>query len=119
MPMVMSSITWLCRSCGSKAMRYLADWVRGTVRMYTESATRNRTATLKAVTGRSASTVIEADRPDDRGGRRRRHVGQPGRRGELAQERGERLDVHRAARDPDPHLRSPDRVRSAPGDRQG
>src|SRR3989454_6290979 len=39
--------------------RYLADWVRGTVRMYTESATRKRTATLNAVTGRSASRSEE------------------------------------------------------------
>src|SRR5438034_6506211 len=43
----------------SRPWRYLADWVRGTVRMYTESATRKRTATLNAVTGRSASMIVE------------------------------------------------------------
>src|SRR5207302_987333 len=43
----------------ARPWRYLADWVRGTVRMYTESATRKRTATLNAVTGRSASMIVE------------------------------------------------------------
>src|SRR6266511_187356 len=38
-----------------RAMGYLTDWTSGTVRMYTESATRYRTVTLKPVTGRSAS----------------------------------------------------------------
>src|SRR5690349_24932542 len=37
---------------------YLTDWTSGTVRMYTESAMRYRTVTVKAVTGRSASITV-------------------------------------------------------------
>src|SRR5207237_9167453 len=38
---------------------YLDDWVKGTVRMYTESATLNRSDKLNAVTGRSASITVD------------------------------------------------------------
>src|SRR2546428_123169 len=111
MPMVMSSITWLCLSCGSKAMALPRRLGQG------DGADVHRVR--HAEPDRDVEGGDGAVGLDDRGGRRRRHVGQPRRRGELAQEGGERLDVHRAARDPDPHLRSPDRVRAAPGDRQG
>src|SRR6184192_3407970 len=56
MTSVIKSMYWLCRSWGRRGTAaYLTDWVRGMVRMYTESATLNRSDTLNAVTGRSAS----------------------------------------------------------------
>src|SRR3989454_2510598 len=111
MPRVMSSITWLCLSCGSKAMALPRRLGQG------DGADVHRVRHPEAY-----CDVERGDRAvglDDRGGRRRGHVGEPGRRGELAQERGERLDVHRAAGDPDPHLRPPGRVRAARAGRQG
>src|SRR6266511_1568218 len=111
MPMVMSSITWLCLSCGSKAMALPRRLGQG------------NGADVHGVRHPEAHRDVEGgDRAvglDDRGGRRRGYVGEPGRRGELAQERGECLDVHRAAGDPDPHLRPPRRVRRARGGRLG
>src|SRR6184192_565705 len=60
MTSVMRSMYWLCRSWGRRGTAaYLTDWVRGMVRMYTESATRYRTDTLNAVTGRSASITVD------------------------------------------------------------
>src|SRR5881396_664025 len=111
MPMVMSSITWLCLSCGSKAMALPRRLGQG------DGADVHRVRHPEA-----HGDVERGDRAvglDDRGGRRRHHVGEPRRRGELAQERGERLDVHRAAGDPDPHLRPPRRVGGARAERQG
>src|SRR5438105_15526998 len=56
----MRSMYWLCRSWGRRGTAaYLTDWVKGTVRMYTESATLNRSDTLNAVTGRSASITVD------------------------------------------------------------
>src|SRR2546428_2977207 len=40
------------------APSYLSDCTSGTVRMYTESATRYRTVTSNSVTGRSASITV-------------------------------------------------------------
>src|SRR5437867_13268344 len=40
------------------APSYLSDCTSGTVRMYTESATRYRTVTSNSVTGRSASMTV-------------------------------------------------------------
>src|SRR5438132_6517595 len=55
----MRSMYWLCRSWGRRGTAaYLTDWVRGMVRMYTESATLKRSDTLNAVTGRSASMIV-------------------------------------------------------------
>src|SRR6266480_4275894 len=111
MPMVISIITWLCRSCGSKAMalpRRLGQGDGADVHRV-----RHPEAHGHVERGHRAVGL------DDRGGRRRHHVGEPGRRGQLAQERGERLDVHRAAGDPNPHLRPPRRVGGARADRQG
>src|SRR6266487_1707753 len=109
--MVMSSITWLCRSCGSKAMALPRRLRQG------DGADVHRVRHPEA-----HSDVERGDRAvglDDRGGGRRGHIGEPGRGGELAQERGERLDVHRAAGDPDPYLRPTGRVRATRADRQG
>src|SRR5947209_911213 len=111
MPMVMSSITWLCLSCGSKAMALPRRLGQG------DGADVHRVRHPEA-----HGDVERGDRAvglDDRGGRRRHHVGEPRRRGELAQERGERLDVHRAAGDPDADLRPPRRVRGALAGRLG
>src|SRR5882724_3509830 len=111
MPMVMSSITWLCLSCGSKAMALPRRLGQG------DGADVHRVRHPEA-----HGDVERGDGPvglDDRGGRRRGHVGEPGRRGELAQERCERLDVHRAAGDPDADLRPPRRVRGARAGRHG
>src|SRR5438128_3297673 len=111
MPMVMSSITWLCLSCGSKAMALPRRLGQG------DGADVHRVRHPE-----TDGDVEGGDRAvglDDRGGRRGGHVGEPGRRGELAQKRGERLDVHRAAGDPDPDLRFPGRVRGARAGRQG
>ena len=41
--------------------RYLTDWLRGTVRMYAESAWRYVARMVNAVTGRSFSTTVCAD----------------------------------------------------------
>src|SRR5712691_11060491 len=111
MPIVMSSITWLCLSCGSKAMALPRRLGQG------DGADVHRVRHPEA-----HGDVERGDRAvglDDRGRRRRGHVREPGRRGQLPQERSERLDVHRAAGDPDPHLRPPRRVRGARADRQG
>src|SRR2546428_2157821 len=111
MPMVMSSITWLCLSGGSKAMALPRRLGQG------DGADVHRVRHPEA-----HGDVERGDRAvglDDRGGRRRHHVGEPRRRGELAQERGERLDVHRAAGDPDADLRPPRRVRGALAGRLG
>src|SRR6266853_2304678 len=111
MPMVMSSITWLCLSCGSKAIALPPRLGKGAA------------ADVHRVRDPVADGDVErrhgAIGLDDRGGGRRHHVGEPGRRGELAQERGERLDVHRAARDPDADLRPPRRVGGAGAERLG
>ena len=40
---------------------YLTDWLRGTVRMYAESAWRYVARMVNAVTGRSFSTTVWAD----------------------------------------------------------
>src|SRR3990170_1999557 len=54
-----SAMIWPRWSVGKpKAMGYLTDWTSGTVRMYTESATRYRTVTSKDVTGRSDSITV-------------------------------------------------------------
>src|SRR5213596_1594233 len=52
-----------------------------------------------------------AIRLDHGGGGGRRHVGEPRRRGELTQECGVRLDVHRDPREPDAHRGRAARVR--------
>src|SRR6266513_2176928 len=111
MPRVISIITWLCLSCGSKAMALPRRLGQG------DGADVHRVRHPE-----TDGDVEGGDRAvglDDRGGRRGGHVGEPGRCGELAQERGERLDVHRAAGDPDPDLRLPRRVRAARAGRQG
>src|SRR6266446_6398354 len=104
MPMVMSSITWLCLSCGSKAMALPRRLGQG------DGADVHRVRHPEA--HRHVERGDRAVGLDDRGRRRRGHVGEPGRRGELPQERSERLDVHRAAGDPDANLRPPRRVRA-------
>jgi len=40
---------------------YLIDWLRGTVRMYAESAWRYVARMMNAVTGRSFSTIVCAE----------------------------------------------------------
>src|SRR5947208_688347 len=111
MPRVISIITWLCLSCGSKAMALPRRLGQG------DGADVHRVRHPEA--HRDVERGDRAVGLDDRGGRRRGHVGEPRRRGELAQERGERLDVHRAAGDPDSHLRPPGRVGAARAGRQG
>src|SRR2546425_6400295 len=88
----MRSITWLCRSWGSRAMA-LPDRLR-----------EGDGADVHGVRDPVAHGDVEGrHRPiglDDRGRRRRRHVREPRRRGELPQEGRIRLDVHRTPRDP-------------------
>src|SRR5712692_4809180 len=102
MRMMMSSITWLWRSCGSKAIalpRRLSegdgpdiDRVRDT-EPHRDIESRHRPVGF-----------------DDGRRRRGRHVGQPGRGGELAQEGRVCLNVDGAAHDPDDHRRPPQGV---------
>src|SRR5882762_8962409 len=106
MPMVMSSITWLCLSCGTRAMalpRRLGQGDGPNVDRVRDSVTHGD------VEGDDRAVSL-----DDRGSRRRGHVRKPGRCSELAQERGVRLDVHGAAGDPDPYLRLSRRVCGRP-----
>src|SRR6266704_1831468 len=105
----MRSITWLCRSWGSRAMA-LPDRLR-----------EGDGADVHGVRDPVAHGDVEGrHRPiglDDRGRRRRRHVREPRRRGELPQEGRIRLDVHRTPRDPGAHDRDPHGVHRPAGGR--
>src|SRR3989442_919836 len=99
MPMVMSNITWLCLSCGSKAMalpRRLGQGDGADVHGVRHPEPH------RDVEGGDRSVGL-----DDRGGRRRGHVGEPGRRRPPASKPTERPEDHRAARHPHPQLLSP------------
>src|SRR3989442_1958781 len=99
MPRVISIITWLCRSCGSKAIALPRRLGQG------DGADVHRVR--HAETDRDIEVGDRAISLDDRGGRRRGHVRESRPRSELTETRGTRLDVHRAAGDPDPDLRVP------------
>src|SRR5437588_3752126 len=108
--MVISSITWLCRSCGNRAMALPHRPGHG----LGPDVDRVR----HPIPHRHVERRHRPVRLDDGGRRRGRHIGQPGGRRELPQERGVRLDVDRAAGDPDADQRRPRRVDRPRGDRR-
>src|SRR5213592_2824533 len=95
MAIVISSMYWLCRSCGMSAMTLPHRPNQG------DGADVDRVRHL--VAHRHVERRHGAVRFDHglRGGRG--HVSEPGRRRELPQKRGVSLNVHRAAGDPHPH----------------